>query len=606
MRALQFAVALTVGVATTAAAQLAAPQQPSERLLILPLMWGSSADSAGAITLSDAVRDRVTQLVKSKVLVVTKAKLCEALAQSGFPCNGLLDDQQAKQLARFLQVHAYVTGAYSKSGANLTADVQMIDIASSGIAGRFTATNGNPGTAAALAEIIAQHIATTVRLSEGVRNCNDERKKGRFAQARAEAQKALTIDPNSTGAYLCIATIFEAQRAPVDSVIAVSKLALKGDSCNGTAWEKIASGYQQKGDTVQALEAYISQLCGEPRNTQKRLGIAQLARQMKKPDRAVDVVNDGLKLTPGDQQLLDMKLTICTESSNFKCALDVWAAKADHDSALFGDTTFLKPALGAAQQVGDTQVLLRFTKGAYQHFPNNPIYVRARAGAFELAGQTDSAIGYYRKALVIEPNDVGTSLQIGKTLIDRAVYDTGAARRLREAKDTVGLRRMQEAFAARVDSARPLLRPGLASADSGQRLAAAVIMLTGGSKLAQAAAYDAAYRWLDSLLTIVAPKTPTDTLGPKYQVRINASFWYGLSSVLTLTGPYTKMTKAKGPERCTEARSVFDRLSKTKAAMLLGRRVHPPTADQMLNFVAQYEKAKPSVQAAFKCRPALN
>ena len=603
MRALQFAVALTVGVATTAAAQLAAPQQPTERLLILPLMWGSSADSASAITLSDAVRDRVTSLVKNKVMVVPKAKLCEALAQSGFACNGLLDDQQAKQLARFLQVHAYVTGAYSKSGANLSADVQMIDIASSGIAGRFTATNGNPGTAAALAEIIAQRIATTVRISEGIRNCNDERKKGRFAQARAEAQKALVIDPNSTGAYLCIATIFEAQRAPIDSVIAYSKLALKGDSCNGTAWEKIASGYQQKGDTVQASEAYISQLCGEPRNTQKRIGIAQLLRQMKRSERAVDVLNRGLELTPGDQQLLDMKLTVCTESSNYRCALDVWVAKADHDTALFGDTTFLKPALGAAQQVADTQALLRFTKGAYQHFPNNPIYVRARAGALEMAGQADSAIAYYKKALVLEPNDVGTSLQIAKTLIDRAVYDTARGRMLREAKDTVGLRRFQEAFAARVDSAKPFLRPGLTAPDSGQRLAAAVIMLTGGSKIAQAGAYDGAYAWTDSLLKIVAPRTPADTTGPRYQVRINASFWYGLSSTLTFGKEYGRIAKltAKDRTRCEQARELKDRLIRTKSAMTLGVRVHEPTARQMLGFIGQYEKALPQVGKAFKC-----
>jgi hypothetical protein len=133
-------------------------------------------------------------------------------------------------------------------------------------------------------------------------------------------------------------------------------------------------------------------------------------------------------------------------------------------------------------------------------------------------------------------------------------------------------------------------------------------MLTAGSKLAQANAYPAAYTWLDSLLTIIGPtpRTPADTLGPKHQVRINASFWYGLSSVLTLNGPYQEMTKAKGASRCIDARTVFDRLSRTKAALLLGRRVHPPTADQMLGFVAQYEKAKPSVQAAFKCKPPLN
>jgi len=603
VRALQFAVALTIGVAISAPAQqLAAPQQPTVRLLILPFM-ASSADSATSIALADAIRDRVNQLVKSKVLVVPKAKLCEALAQSGFPCNGLLDDQQAKQLARFLQVHAYVTGTFVKNGANLTADVQMVDISSSGITGRFTATNGNPGTAAALAEEIAQKIATTVRLSEQIRACNEDRKKGQFTRARADAQKALAIDPNSTAAWLCIATIYEAQRMPPDSMIAANERALKGDSLNGTALQNLGQLYQQKGDTLKAMEAFIQQLRGEPRNTQKRLQIAQELRKIKQHDRAIALLDEGLKVMPGDAQLLDMKLTICTEASNFRCALDVWVAKFEHDSAAGGDTTFLKPALGAAQQVADTQVLLKFTEAAIRHFPNNPVYIRARAGALELAGKSDSALVYYKKALAVDPKDVATSLQIAKALIDAAVWDTATANRLKG--DTAALNRVRASFAQKVDSARPYLRPGITSPDSTQRLAASVIMLTGGSKLAQAGANDRAYAWLDTVLTIVAPKTPADTLGPRQQIRISASFWWGISSVLTLNVPYQEMTKAKGAARCVQARAFFDRLARTKSTLLLGRRVSPPFADQMLGYVAQYEKTKPSVQAAFKCKPPL-
>jgi Tfp pilus assembly protein PilF/TolB-like protein len=591
-----------VGCASVAAAQLAAPQQPTQRLLVLPFQ-AASADSAASIALADLVRDRVTALTKNKVTVVPKAKLCEALKASGFPCDGLLDDQQARQLARFLQVHAYVTGTFVKIGPELKADVHLIDISSSGMTGSFTATNGNPGTAAALADVIAQKVATIVRISEPIRNCNEERKKGQFARARAEAQKALTVDPNSPGAHLCISTIYEAQRMPIDSVIAASRRALAGDSCNGTAWENIARGYQQKGDTLQAAEAFIHQLCGEPRNTQKRLAIAQLMRQMKKPERAVEVLNDGLKVTPGDPQLLEMKLTVCTEASNYRCALEVWMGKFEHDTALGGDTTFLKPALGAAQQVSDTQALDKITAAAYRHFPNNASFIRARAAAFELGGKPDSALAYYRKALAIEPNDVSTSLQIAKTLIDRAVYDTLQARQLRERKDSIALRMLQQTFAARVDSARPFLRPGLASADSMQRLAASVIMLTGGSKLAQAAAYDHAYVWLDTLLQVVAPKAASDTVGPRFQVRINASFWYGLSSVLTLNKPYQEVSKLKpqNRDRCDRAKALYERIERTKVALTLGRRVHPPTADQMLGFVGQYEKAIPQVRRAFKC-----
>ena len=604
MRALQLAVALTIGIATPAAAQLAAPQAPSQRLLVLPFQ-ASAADSAASIALADAVRDRVTALAKNRVMVVPKAKLCEALKASGFPCDGLLDDQQARQLARFLQVHAYLTGSFGKDGPTLKADAQLIDIASSGMTGSFTVSDANPGTTAALADLIAQRVASIVRISEPIRNCNDERKKGQFARARNEANKALAVDPNSTGAHLCIATIYEAQRMPIDSVIAASERALKGDSLNGTALENIARGYQQKGDTLKALDAFIRQLRGEPRNVGKRLGIAQMLRQMKQHQRAVDLLNEGLKVMPGETQLLELKGVICAEASMFRCALDVFIAKAEHDTTLLADTSFLKAAIGAAQhqQVSDTQALLKFSAAAYRRFPNNISFIRARAGAFELGGMTDSALAYYKKALAIEPNDVSTSLQIAKTLIDRAVFDTTQARMLRERKDSIGLRTLQQSFAVRVDSARPFLRPGLASSDSTQRLAASVIMLTGGSKLAQAAAYDHAYNWLDSLLQVVAPKSASDTLGPRFQVRVNGSFWYGLSSVLTLNKPYQEVSKLKPQDRdrCERAKALYDRIMRTKAGLTLGRRVHPPTADQMLGFVAQYEKAIPQVRRAFKC-----
>jgi hypothetical protein len=166
------------------------------------------------------------------------------------------------------------------------------------------------------------------------------------------------------------------------------------------------------------------------------------------------------------------------------------------------------------------------------------------------------------------------------------------------------LHALQQAFAEKVDSARPFLHPGLVSSDTGQKLTAAVLMLTGGSKIAQAAAYDRSYIWLDTLLQAVAPRTPTDTTGPRFQVRVNASFWFGLSSILTLGPTYQAMTKlpASDRQRCDKAKAVFGRLDRTKAALTLGRRVHPPTADQMLGFVAQYEKARAQVIAAFKCR----
>ena len=83
MRQLCLVVALMAGAAGTASAQLAVTQ-PTEKLLVLPFV-AAAADSAMSIVVTDAVRDRIAQVAKYKVVVVTKAKLCEALTASGFP-----------------------------------------------------------------------------------------------------------------------------------------------------------------------------------------------------------------------------------------------------------------------------------------------------------------------------------------------------------------------------------------------------------------------------------------------------------------------------------------------------------------------------------------
>src|SRR5882762_7158840 len=589
------------GVAGSASAQLAV-QVPTEKLLILA-MTAAPPDSATSIALADAVRDRIGQLAKYKVLVITKAKLCEALTASGFPCDVLLDDQQARQLARFLSVSAYVTGSLTRRDATLTANVRVIDISSSGMAAGFSIAN--PGTTAAFAEAIAQRLNTIIRASEQVRECTTNRQRGAFPRAISAAQKALVIDPTSAGAHLCIATVYEAQRMPVDSVIVASERALKGDPLNSTALENIARGWQQKGDTLKAIDAFIRQLEGDPRNTQRRLGVVQLLRQMKQYQRAVDLLDTGLAVGPAGQQMLEMKTRICIEGALYRCAVSGLVEQLRHDSTLARDTSVLKTGIGAAQQAPDTQGLLLFTAAAVRNFPNNPSFLKARGAAFEMAGLVDSALAVYKRTLALEGgSDVQLSLLVAKTIVDHAMYDTARAGACTRAKDSLCLRSLQQGFADRVDSARAYLRPGLVSSDSTPRLTAAVIMLTGGSKIAQAAAYDRAYVWLDTLLQVVAPRSPGDTVGPRFQVRVNASFWYGLSSVLTLSKPYQEMTKLKASDsqRCDKARAIFDRLDRTKAALTLGRRVHPPTADQMLGFVAQYEKARAQVRQAFKCR----
>ena len=591
MRALRLVIALLVGAVGAAPAQLAV-SQPTTKLLVLPFQ-AAGADSATSILVTDAVRDRLGQLAKYKMLVITKKQLCDVLGQSGFSCNGILDDQQAQQLARHLQVHAYTIGALQHHSTALSAQIRILDIGSSGMAANFVVNGGNSAAPQVFAESIAQRINGLIRASEHTRDCIQSRMRSQLPRALAAAQKALVLDPNSVGAHLCVASVYETQRAPIDSIIAASKRALAGDSLNATAWENIARGYQQKNDTVRMIDAFIHQWRGERKNTNKLLGVAQLLRQIKQYQQAVDLLDTGLVSSPGDQQMTELKTRICIEGSLYRCAVKGLLAQLERDSTLARDSSFLKTGIGAAQQAPDTQGLLTFTAQAVRHFPNDLSYLKARGAAFELAGKLDSALAIYT---TVAARDPAASLLVAKARVDAAVWDTAFANRNKA--DTAALGRARVVFATRVDSARPYLRPGLSGSDTTQRLTAAVIMLSGGQKLAQAGAYDRAYPWLDTLLQVVAPRGAADTAGPRFQVRVNASFWYGLSSVLTLRDPFQTMTKSKS---CEQAKTIHDRLVRTRGALTLGRRVHPPTADQMLGFVAQYEAPMPQVKKAFKC-----
>jgi tetratricopeptide (TPR) repeat protein len=595
VRTVRLVIALALGCWGAARGQLAITQ-PTTKLLILPLGVSSPADSATSIATMDVARDRLAILARYKVIVVPKTKLCEALKASGFSCDLVLDEAQARELARFLNVQAYTTGTLEHGASTLSARVRVVDIGSSGFPFLFAVDGGTPATPPALGEAIAQRLNKIVRAGEYARECTDKRTKGQFPAALDAARKALATEPTLPAAHLCVATVYEAQRLPPDSLIAAALRATQGDSVNPTAWETIARAYQVKGDTVKAIDAFQHELRGEPQNAQLRLGIAELLRQQRQYTFAITLLDEGLARKPGDAKLLDLKSRICIEGQLWRCTLEGFVQRAEADTAVLADSTFLKAALGAAQQVADTQQLLFFSRAAVRRFPKSAAFWKALGQAFELKGMPDSTKEAYCTSVALDPTDKKATLLCAKAMVDQAVYDTVTANRLK--KDTVQLRAFRTVFADRLDSAHALLGPSLTSSDSSQQLTVAVILLTGGSKLAQAGAYDRAYTWLDESLRLVAPRSRADTTGPRQQVRVQASFWFGVASVASLQDPYKRMVASKS---CADAKVVQSRLVRTHDALVVGGRVSPTFANTMLQNLGKFEAVMPQVKKQFKC-----
>src|SRR2546430_2404729 len=132
---------------------------------------------------------------------------------------------------------------------------------------------------------LAQRLNNVVRAAEQARECEEQRKKSQFSKAVDAARKALAIEPNLPAAHICIATVYEAQHMPLDSLLAAYQRAAKGDSLNATAWENIAHVYQQKGDTLKAIDALTHELAGGPPNTPPPRAVAGAARPPEQSQR---------------------------------------------------------------------------------------------------------------------------------------------------------------------------------------------------------------------------------------------------------------------------------------------------------------------------------
>src|SRR5256885_3838117 len=376
------------GAPTAAPAQVSyQAQQPTQKLLVLPLTPKSAADSVFSIAVTDVAREKLAGMARYKVQVIPKPKLCEALKASDYPCDVLLDETQANQLGRFLSVNAYTNGTLERSGGTITATIRVRDIGSSGMAALFSVSVSNPGTAVSVGEAIAQRLNNLVRAAEQARECDEQRKKSQFPRALDAARKALAIEPNLPAAQICIATVYEAQHMSLDSLLAAYQRAAKGDSLNATAWENIAHLYQQKGDTLKAIDALTHELAGEPQNTQLRLGIVELLRQQKRYAQAKALLDDGLVRNPNEQRFIESRQRICIEGELWRCVLDGFVEQIKNDSSKAADSTVLKAALGAAQQLSDTQRLLFFSRAAVAHFPKSAAFWKALGSAYDLKGQ---------------------------------------------------------------------------------------------------------------------------------------------------------------------------------------------------------------------------
>jgi tetratricopeptide (TPR) repeat protein len=569
---------VTVGVLLPAGAtgQLARTRS-NERLLVLAPLPGPSTDTAFAIAVGEALRDRMVSKYRLRLATIPTTVICEALEASGFNCKVPLPPENAPPLARFLQATAFMVGWLDRPDDSLRLRLRLVDAAGSGLAGWETVRAPAAMNAEDLGKLAADQLEDHLRAAEHTRDCSERRQRGDAKGAADRANRAFALYPNHPAAAMCLAYAYEVQQLPVDSIVVVLRKAVAGDSLNGRAWEELGRRLRDKGDEQAALDAFYNQLLAEPTNQRLRIGvIAGLAAQGDYA-RAVEAADAGLALSPGEVQLLQLKERACLDGSMWVCGLAALEAQYDLDTALGSDTIFFQKTFGAAQSIPDTAAMLRWSQKGVDQFPEWVASWRARAATLKLVDERAGAVEAYQRVVALDSTQVGSALAAAQLLLDSSlVIDTTVP------LDTARLRAAEELL---------LLAGRHIGGDSATSMAIAQMFYIPASKIAQLRMTPhlaIASRYLEHALQF-------DLRG---QLRGPANFFLGLSLFFQITELDTSVRQSKD---CAMVDIEIDMTARARAALEAGRQISPQTVNQLLGYVRQIEGALPTYKPAFGC-----
>ncbi|OGU01100.1 MAG: hypothetical protein A2085_05840 [Gemmatimonadetes bacterium GWC2_71_10] len=575
MRALRtagIALALGTGLAAPASAQIArvrAAPPDAPKLLVVPFQREPN-DSALAVDLSDAIRNRIRSAHLTRFNPILKEGMCRTLTESGFPCDMPLDANSIRHLARFLNARLIIEGNVIPRGQDSVLIIARLVEASGATPQSATASvTAARSRAVATGNDLANNLAGSHRSFEDVQQCRQHLEAQRYAQAKNEAAQALGRYPSSSSALLCLANTLRAESAPQDTIESVLQRAVAVDSLNTTVRRQLAAIYEQRGDTSRLLHQIQDILLIDRADKDLRIRAAQLyvqigtqtndtARARIYADTAVSLIDTGLVRSQADLELLTTKSIALAVGRRWDSAAATLELVAAADSQRV-DSLFLFRMINYLKIIPDSTRLLRWTRVATQRLPTQSTYWFDLSNLAIAQGDTNAAMEAGHQYILLAPNDGRGHLLVARV------------------------------FSARQQLDSALHHARLAAADSALRPFAAGFFLQAGAR----AINDSNLVQAESLLT----QAKEMATGP---AAIRPSFYLAIVQFRLLVQADERANTNRND--CASVQRMRDLLPLIEQNIIAGARENPNTANQILGqAVPAYRQRADAFWRNYRC-----
>ncbi len=415
---------LAVALAPADAQPTRRPPRPDTPYLTVQVF--RSADKIAGPAASDALRDELIRTYPGPVLwVIEKERLIELLEQSGYPSNEQLARADENALAKFQRADEYIRGAVTQEAdGQWRVDAQLVLTRDLTLVQPLPAARGNRPDRAARAVIRGLNAARDQLPFE--KRCVDHARNQRYAQAIAEADKAVAQFPEATLVRYCKMNVLVAQNAANADKIKVAEEILAIDPNSRGALAIAADAYKAEGQVDKSNEYLVRLLAAEPNNASLAQRVVDALAASRQYDMARRVVDQAVADNPGDLGLMRLRFLILAASGDYKPAIAAGEELVQLDTAA-GDVQFWSRLTALYLADSNATAAVGAAQRGTAKFPQEASLWQLQAQAMRTAGDVPGSIAAAKKALEINPFQPAGWLQVAQAYIGLNQPDSALA-----------------------------------------------------------------------------------------------------------------------------------------------------------------------------------
>ncbi len=408
---------MVAGAFSTADAQATQRGQPrpdSPRIVVVN--FRSSAEPAAGVAAADAVRDRLMREFNARDLwVIPKKAVNDNLAQSGYPVDEALSQNDAMQLSRLLRADEYVDGIVTPENGQYRIDARLR------LTRNLDLVQPLPTQIVARPQDAGQAIARAVE--EARAQVDDEREcytlgaQQKYDEAIAAARKGIADYPQATLARVCMLQIMGQQSVEASQMLATAQEILEIYPASRSALGQAYEAQKALGQNEEATNTLLRLLAADPSNTAVQNAVVNELALSRRFGLADSVITEALDRNPGDPELMRTAFNVFVAAERWEKAADIGEQVVQIDTA-FATPTFFSRLATAYNNDSQPQKAAEAIARGTAKFPNDASLLVGAADMYREAGQLQQAVQSLNRAIQVDPRAPRANLTLAQIYAD--------------------------------------------------------------------------------------------------------------------------------------------------------------------------------------------